>query len=200
MIDVRIMAHPSRADNVKVMLQDLKLSDEIVVWDDRINGGDAMYTARKAWLYPITDGCTHRIVLQDDAELCDGFLTIVEKVAEKYDDSIVSFFHMETYVGNNRYEQCNLGGGIALMMPVKMIYQFFDYVDKGIYMHCTRDLAERILKADTISIRSWMKHEHIPCVTTVPSLVQHLGNVSLVGIDRKRVALDYTKNPPTTGW
>ena len=42
--------------------------------------------------------------------------------------------------------------------------------------------------------------DNIKGVTTVPSLVQHIGDESLVGIKRHRVALDFTIDPPLEGW
>jgi hypothetical protein len=62
-VDICIMAHPSRKDNIKQIQQQLNLSDDSIFWDDRENGGDAMYTAKKAWSSPIPEGCTHRLVI-----------------------------------------------------------------------------------------------------------------------------------------
>ena len=64
--DLRIMAHSSRRDMVMRLLKQLDMGEEIVVWDDREDGGDAIYTAEKAWRSPLSPGITHRVVIQDD--------------------------------------------------------------------------------------------------------------------------------------
>ena len=50
-IDIKIMAHPSRRDNVLKVLKQLNMDESIVVYDDRENGGDALYTASIAISY-----------------------------------------------------------------------------------------------------------------------------------------------------
>lgn len=200
MIDVKIMAHPSRSRNVGAMLQSLGMSEDIVVWDDRENGGDAMYTARKAWTAPIPEGCTHRIVFQDDGDICDNFMAIAEKAAAKHPNTVVTFFHMGEMPKDERYQEYMLSVGVALMLPVKVIERWFDFVDNRIQNYCAKELLPDILKADTSCLRLFLRNAHIPCVTTVPTLVQHIGDNSLVGINRRRVAVDFEKYPTLSGW
>jgi hypothetical protein len=40
----------------------------------------------------------------------------------------------------------------------------------------------------------------VPIINTVPSLVQHIGDNSLVGCKEKRIAIDFVKSPPVLGW
>ena len=199
MIDIRIMAHPSRSENVTKMLQALNFSEDIVVWDDRPGKNDAMYTARKAWTAPIHGGCTHRLVLQDDGELCEGFLEIAEQVAAKHPQEIVSFMHEGEVPSEGRYRPHVFSVGVALMIPVALLDDLWWFVDNRLPVVALPHLHE-IIKHDTTCIRYWLRYRDIPCITTVPSLVQHIGDESLVGIDRKRIAPDYTKTPPLTGW
>ena len=199
MIDIRIMAHPSRRENVMKMLQALNLSEDVVAWDDRPGKNDAMYTARKAWTAPIIDGYTHRLVLQDDGELCDNFLEIAEQVAAKHPREIVSFMHEGEIPGDGRYRSHVFSVGVALMIPVLLLDDLWWFVDNRLPVVALPNLHE-IIKHDTTCIRYWLRYRHIPCITTVPSLVQHIGDESLVGIDRKRIAPDYTKTPPLCGW
>ena len=199
MIDIRIMAHPSRKENVEKILASLSLSPDIVIYDERENGGDAMYTAQKAWNLPLYDGCTHRLVLQDDIEICDNFLEIVEIVAQKHQSELVSFFHCEKYDGNVRYEHTRRVWGCALMLPAKLISSCWDYI-RRIPEKSWCDKPEIIMRHDTDCIFVWAIENNIPIINTVPSLVQHIGNNSLVGIKEKRVAPDFIKLPPVTGW
>lgn len=198
-VDIRVMAHPSRADNVRRILDSLSVADDIVIWDDRENGGDAMYTARKAWEYPAQEGYTHRLVLQDDAEFCDGFISIAERVAVSNPDKVVTFMHEGSIESSERYEPFVFTVGCALMIPLKLIPKLWDFVDNRLQFY-TGPMHDEIIKHDTTCIRLWMGNTGVQCVTTVPSLVQHIGDESLVGITRRRVSTDYTKTPPMDGW
>lgn len=199
MIDIRIMAHPSRYDNVMKILLQLSLSKDVVVWDDRKHGGDAMYTARKAWNLPIPDGCTHRLVLQDDIEICDGFLDIIDVVAKKHPSQIVSFFHCENYDGENRYVNTSRLWGCAVMIPtclLKGCWEYIKHIPKEPW--CTKP--ELVMPHDTDCIMLWAIENSVPIINTVPSLVQHIGDNSLVGIKEKRIAQDFIKSPAINGW
>lgn len=195
MIDIRIMAHPSRKENVNYILNRLSLSEDSVVWDDRPGGGDATYTARKAWCHPLPEGCTHRLVLQDDIEICENFLNIVEQVAAKHTDKLVSFFHTEG-VMIERYNRTPKVWGQALMFPVHLIRPCWNFIDNTVLKWYKYD----VWRHDTLCIRLWAEHHGIHVINTSPSLVQHIGDISLVGIDKERIATDYTKEPPLNGW
>lgn len=199
MLDIRIMAHPSRRDNVLKMLADLGMDGSIVVWDDRENGGDAMYTARKAWQFPIPEGCTHRLVLQDDGELCEGFLAIAQQAAKSHPNSVVSFMYEGARDTDSRYIQEVFTVGVALMIPVCLLDDLWRFVDVDM-LKLPEEFRKKTLLHDTSCIRLWMRERRIKSYTTVPTLVQHIGDESLVGIDRHRVSADYTKHPPMTGW
>ena len=93
-IDIKIMAHPSRRNNVLSILKQLNMDESIVVYDDRPNGGDALYTSRKAWLSPMPVDKTHRLVLQDDILLCDNFINIVHDIIRTLPDKVISLFNM----------------------------------------------------------------------------------------------------------
>lgn len=198
-VDICIMAHPSRADNVERLREALCLPNASIFWDDREVGGDAMYTARKAWQSPLPEGCTHRLVFQDDAEVCDGFLDILETVARKHPNEVVTFFHEGTIDTTERYYPHVFTVGCAIMIPAKMLDDLWWFVDNRMEVYCKPQL-EEILKRDTSCIRVWMRNRFVKCYTTVPSLVQHIGDNSLVGINRKRVSDDFTMNPPLEGW
>lgn len=191
MIDVKIMAHPSRRENVLKILSELNLDESIVAWDDREKLGDAMYTAKKAWLAPVPPGCTHRLVLQDDIEVCDNFLMLADIVAEQNKDCIISFFHCEKYDTDEPYQDIKVMWGCGIMMPVDIMETVWNYID---YMGKHPNLfKEHDLLKDTNSIKIAATNNNIPIKNTVPSLVQHIGDTSLVGYKATRVAKDYKK-------
>lgn len=193
------MAHPSRKENVERIREALNLAYDAITLDDRPGCNDAMYTARKTWAEPIPKGCTHRVVIQDDAEVCENFTEIAEKVAQKFPDEIISFFHCEDFPNDKRYHEGHTVWGVALMIPVHLLPSLWEFVDNHVE-RVSGVLSEKILKKDTDCIRLWKNHRGIPYYVTTPSIVQHIGDSSLVGVEKKRIALDYTKNPPVSGW
>jgi hypothetical protein len=159
-----------RKENVNKILETLCLPEAIVTSDDRPGKNDAMYTARKAWATPVPEGCTHRLVLQDDIEICDNFIEIVNKVAKSKPNQIISFAHLEELPTDNRYYSQIFDMGIALMIPVKLLNDFWWFVDNRLPVIAKPRLNE-LLKHDTTCMRYWIRYQNIPCVTTVPSLV-----------------------------
>lgn len=199
MIDIRIMAHPSRYENVMKILSAISMSEDIVVWDDREHGGDAMYTAQKAWTLPIPDGCTHRLVLQDDIEICDSFLDIVEQVAEQHPAQVVSLFHCEQYQDDTKYVEARRLWGCAIMIPSSLVKQCWNYIESIPQKPWYKNMGD-VMRHDTDCIMVWAVNNGIQIINTVPSLVQHIGDESLVGIKEKRIAQDFVKSPPIIGW
>lgn len=182
------------------ILSKLSLQEDVVIWDDRENGGDAMYTAKKAWTSPVPNGCTHRLVLQDDIEICDNFIDIVEQISKKNTSQIVSLFHCEKYEDDIRYIITRRLWGCAIMMPVSFIPLCWEYIEHIPEKPWCGDNAETIMRHDNDCIALWSIDNSIPVINTVPSLVQHIGDNSLVGIKEKRIAQDFIKSPPLTGW
>ena len=194
MVDIRIMASPKRETNVKYILNKLKMSDDIVVWDDRPNGGDAMYTARKAWLSPIDKDTTHRLVLQDDIDICENFIENVEEIAKRNPDNIVSLINFlnPTNYPNKRgtpYYQVSVVPGCAIMMPSYMITNCMDwcdnYEDKSLAIH------------DDLMISKFANTNGVKLVTILPCIVQHCGAESLLSIKYSwdRICKNYDPNP-----
>ena len=68
------MATPKRKEMAETLCNKLGIPKENIIWDDRPNGGMPRYTAEKAWLSPFGKTITHRMVIQDDVEICQDFL------------------------------------------------------------------------------------------------------------------------------
>lgn len=183
----------SRDAMIANLKNQLDLDDTSVYYDDRPSGGLAIYTAKKAWLSPIESGETHRVVFPDDAMVCDGFKGISEKIIETHPDSIISLFCWEGKQRDKRLE--NLSSpylesrfviGCGIIMPVKYIKPCFDWV-KEVYDDNV---------ADDAAIQYWANENNIPIITTIPSLVQHLGDDSILTPNATiRKSAYFTKNP-----
>lgn len=174
--DIRIMAHPSRKEHVSFLLSKLNMPEDIVVYDDRPNGGDAIYTSEKAWRSPITDPkVTHRVVLQDDVLLSDNFLEKLNDIVNTVPDKPISLFNMFIDgLPEYRYKSCcyfvtHEISGVAILMPVEYIQPCWDWINeqKGRDNYC---------KDDDIMITRYFESCQIAAYTTIPSLVQHMSD------------------------
>ena len=194
MIDIKIMAHPKRKENVMKILSMLNMDESIVCWDDRPSGGDAWYTARKAWSSPIPEGCTHRLVLQDDVELCDDFIKHATSIADRHKThavSLINFLQPKNYPNyrNTPYYKLDVMAGCAIMLPVNIINDMIQWCDES---------EDEILKPhDDLMISKYCREHNILKVATIPSIVQHIGHESL--FDKEygwdRMSKNYQKRP-----
>lgn len=196
MIDIKIMAHPKRSENVERIVNKLGLSKDNVIWDDRPNGGDAMYTARNAWLAPIPGNCTHRLVLQDDVDVCNDFISHATAIANRHKTHVVSLINFDNpsnypnHRGTPYYRIKGNMSGCAIMMPVNMIRPCMDWIDNQ---------DDEILKPhDDLMISKYCRDHNILMVATIPCIVQHLGGDSslldaIYNWDRK--SKYYSENP-----
>lgn len=192
--DIRIMAHPSRRDNVLKVLKQLGADESIVIYDDRENGGDALYTARKAWLSTFDSNVTHRLVLQDDVLLCDNFLEIVKDIINTLSDNVISLFSTIPVDLVKRKKCCykkydNLSG-VAIIMPVIYIKDCWKWIDEN----------RNDCLCDDIMISKYCNKHGIKTYTTIPSIAQHLGDTdykSLLPTEYycARISTTYVQNP-----
>lgn len=178
MIDIRIMASPKRAKNVARLCSKLGLAEDAVTWDDRPNGGDAMYTARKAWLHPLPDGVTHRLVLQDDVEVCEDFAHIIDAIASTHPRRAVtgiSFLQPSNYPAYNGtpYYRVNNMPGCAIMLPADVARSCMEWCDSS---------TDAILKPhDDLMISKYCREHSVMMIATFPCIVQHPDDDTLLG-------------------
>ena len=188
------MASPKRRDNVYKILSKLNMDDSIVVWDDRPNGGDAMYTARKAWLSDLPDGVTHRLVLQDDVDICDNFIHHIEQIAIRNKNHVVSLinFLQPLNYPNKRgtpYYEVNTVAGCAIMMPINLIKPCMEWCE---------NYDDKVLKPhDDLMISKYCNLHNIKLVTILPCIVQHLDTPTLLKAiyNWDRICRNYDSNP-----
>ena len=174
--DIRIMAHPSRKEMVKNILGQLGMSEDIVIYDDRKFGGDAIYTAEKAWKSPFTENdITHRIILQDDIILADNFLEKCKDIVNTVPDNPISLSN--TFIAGlpeYKYKSCcyfitHEIWGVGIIMPIKYIEPCWNWINsqKGTDNYC---------KCDDIMIMRYFESQNINAYTTIPCLVQHISD------------------------
>jgi hypothetical protein len=183
-VDIRIMAVPKRRDMVLAMLAQLGMPETIVSYDDRPQGGGPLYTARKCWLHPLQPGCTHRLVLQDDLELCTGFRVVAHLAAAAFPEAIFSFFNPRLRFTDRKTASPYIlipGGGCygqAIMIPAPLIKPCFRWVDRALGVG---------YEGDDTAIGLYSHARDVPMMATIPATVQHLAPMnSALGYNNPR--------------
>lgn len=173
-LDVKIMGVKKRADMIAGLLKTTGLDISSVVLDDRgyTGGGDAWYNAKRAWLSPIPEGCTHRLVLQDDIVICDGFIEICEKIINVFPEAIFSLYGGTWITPKMRKTDspyinvrgCGIGG-VAIIMPVEHIPKMIAWSDS---------VFGKDYKHDDGRIGFYALCHAIKVFGTIPDLTDHL--------------------------
>lgn len=180
MVGIKIVGVHERDHMIDSMNRQLQLPAGDIIYDERPGGGYAFPILKKAWLDPYAEEETHRVVLNDDLELCDNFREICEQIAKAQPNSIVSFF--TTYLNSSfcdqeiklihtPYIKHDIGiFGCAIMMPKNVAIECMEYTQK--------DYPD--IKFESRAFTEFAREIGIPIITTLPCLVQHIGDESLV--------------------
>lgn len=185
-----------RIDTINEIAKKLNIDDNNIFLDDRPNGGNALYTAKKAYLSDTGDA-THLVVFQDDVELCNDFINICEKIIATHSDKIVSLFPFDYQMYSDQYE--NIGtpylsvdimSGCGVIMPVQYIKPCFDYIKTEF-----NDEIE-----DDMGIKKWAEYAGVDIITTIPAIIQHIGDKSILNKYRPIQRTYYFEKDPIADW
>lgn len=183
--DIKIYGIEERQDNILKNKEILGLSDNdimILKKEDRVTPQDRFpyKMCKKSFMGSVPEGITHRVVLQDDVELAPNFLYYVDKLINTQPNAIfmltaLDFKTRNNYGDNLKSPYIRVGqfvSGCALIVPVKYIYAMFNWLETTYPKIWTGHPHE------DFAIKIFANMYGIPCLTTIPSLVQHLGDVS----------------------
>ena len=203
--DIKVYGVKKREDNIRNTQKILGLSDDDIFFDDRPNGGTAFYTAKKTWNLPVPEGITHRICLQDDIELCDNFKEIVQQMIETHPNAIINLtaselglrdkddnfkFYKEFSLANTPYIKPIYSTGCALIIPV----QYIKYIWEWCYQYGHEDTDE------DVSIMYWARQYKIPYISVLPSIINHIGNESLIHPEYPVRRCEFFRKHPVANW
>lgn len=179
-----VMAHPSRAKAAHALAASLPELAPRVVFDPEPDGPPAtLRTARAAWS-AVPPGSTHHLVLQDDATPVPGMAATLEKVLTAHPELPVSLFCEWGSATASMARWAALGGfGLAecvdsyvptvgLALPSATAVALVEAVDR----HHPGDPDDEV-------IARFLEEGGRSAFVTVPNLVQHDGDGSLVGND-----------------
>lgn len=191
-VSIRIFGVPERMDNIRFNQNRLLLPDDHIFIDENHDGCYA--TAKRAWSFPTDKEFV--LVLQDDVELCDNFMKYVNIIVDTQPDSIVSLYstHYSRRVSVNR-------------IPTESPYLETEFLTaQGIIMK--RDYIEDCLstwdpekRGDDVNIANWAKKNGIRILTIIPTILQHIGDISVFDPSRSMGRSEfYRKNPIDVNW
>ena len=171
-LSVAIMAVPERAAGVAAI--QAQLGEEVPVFYDPERSGP-WATAKRAWL--AHTGVYH-VVLQDDLAVCRDFLLTVDRMVRLVPNACFSLFstsgkgtRLADEAGASWYVRRDGPWGAAVVLPSAWIPAMVRYGDSR------ADLRHH----DDRRLGSFLKRHHFLTFYPVPSVVEHLGDKSVLG-------------------
>jgi hypothetical protein len=205
-LGVYVMHHPSREVTIRPLVRQLGRSDVVVIEDPHPEYiGSAWRTAREAWSDEGDPGETHRLVIQDDAWPCNGFLDAAVRVIAHYPWAAVAFWVGEDHVDAPLLRRW--GGPVC---PIDQQTSWAPTVALAMPSHHAREIrphgdeCHSGSRHDDQIIACYLRSAGVPLLATVPCLVDHPGALSLTGLQHqgaRRAAIWIDKvDPMTLDW
>lgn len=169
-VEIRIAGVRKRTSEIQDTISRLKLDPNVVRFDDF--GEGCLRNKLHIWqgAIPFDHDTTHVCVLDDDAEVVDGFMEIIEKCASRFSRGVFSFFSDK--IKEHKYNEitpyvlmrnCNIKG-IAIMAPIDIIPLYIDFTESLVQKYGYRH--------DDGAWRIFSIMNDIPTFCTVPNLVR----------------------------
>ena len=200
MVDIKIVASRQRQEMVENLRDTLELTDQDVFYDESSETGNPYLPVKQTWLLPHADGVTHRVVLNDDVQVCSGFKQIIEQMAQSHPDCAFSLFTMafdgESYNDfisglDSPYIRHDWSmWGCAILLPIGIVEECFNYIDAV--------FGEDAL--ESFGILSFLRHKQIPVLSTIPVTIQHVGDESLFDPNLPVRRTTRFEENPTADW
>ncbi|TCO44789.1 NAD-dependent epimerase/dehydratase family protein [Actinocrispum wychmicini] len=196
-----VMAHPRRTASAETLISSAPFLD-LVLDPDPSGPPTGLRTSMRAWS-SVPAGSTHHLVLEDDAQLCEGFRDQAERAVAAAPDAAIVLF---TAWGSRNGAVVRLGAlsgarwatpvaeytaNVALILPAAVGEGFADYAR-----------AHGGTWPDDVILARYLKSLGVPTYLTVPNLVEHGEFPSISGNDRHglRLSACHSAVPADTDW
>ena len=191
----------AREQTIRKLANSLSLCSKDVFYDEQATGKFPFELMRTVWTTDRNNSETHRVILQDDIDICNGFQDICYQIANAHPDKIISLFPFDYQTKKDGelnkvspYRRVGVISGCALLLPISIIDSFFGWVDY-------RSTDKQFNKLpETIMLRIFSNDAHIPVITTIPSTVQHIGDESLIYQNAPIGRTEYFEKNPIADW
>lgn len=191
-IDVRIFGVPDRIENIRENQKLLGVPDDRIVIDLAHDG--CIPTAKRAW--GIEPNAPHVLVIQDDVELSDDFLSTCRRIVSVWPDAIVGLYpgqfprrvQVRRLDPSSPYITTTALSGQGIIMPSRYITP------------CLASWSDE-LRGDDVNIGAWAKTNGVLMLTTIPCIIQHLPVRSVFDPSRNLGSTDFfVKDPSGVDW
>ncbi|MCT2277425.1 hypothetical protein [Micromonospora chalcea] len=184
-LSVAIMHHPRRRERIPPLVRDCAPLTARVVTDPDPDGVPSpLRTAKVAWR-AVADGATHHLVLQDDIRLIRSFATQVHRaIAARPEHGISLYSHWDSPQNSYLVRRAVIAG-----WPFAPLSLFEWTPTQGFVLPVrrARELADYLagipddVKDDDEMVVMFCREAGIPVVGTVPHLVDHRFDPTIVG-------------------
>lgn len=201
--DIHICGMHERDEMIAQLVKKLELSYENVHYDDRSLEEypiprSKIYTSRKAYLAEIPEGLTHRVVFDDDMDVCNNFKEICQQIIDTHPNDFISLFPADFIdkipsIENldTPYLETEVLCGNAVIIPVQYLQPCFDYIKEEFDDECD----------DEVALVSFAQENNIKIITTIPSTVQPVSFYSLLrDCEFEYRTVYYNSNPTNVNW
>lgn len=192
--DIKVYGIEDRRENILKTKEILNLSDNDIYI---VKKGKWPYDlCKQVFKSPHEPDVTHRLVLQDDCELCPDFEKYLQQIVNARPDDIfmltaLDFKTQIDYADNLKSPYVEVGqfvSGNAVIIPIKYIDQMFDWLDSR-YPQISIGNPHEDAAFKFFTIENGLR-----CTTTVPSIVQHIGHRSSLCNYKTRAETYYFKD------
>lgn len=181
--DIKVYAVKAREEMIKKEYIDTGVcTEDDIVYDDRPNGGACIYNNLRAWEMPCET--THRLCMADDLHLCENFREYIQKIIDAHPDDVITLYNAcydwykydlypakeSPYYLNKQF--C----ANATIMPIKYVPIYKQWLldkfgDNWVNM------------IDDEQLYNWCFTTNHRNLCTIPTLIQHIGNQSILTPD-----------------
>lgn len=185
--DIKIYGIHQRDNFILSLVNKLNLDIDDVLYDETEGICQPTRIFEQALNLSYNQNITHRIILQDDVDVCNDFYDSVKKIIDAHPDWVIFLFPV-SYVGwerdhqfidmNTPYIECKIAAGCGIIIPTKYIKPFLSWAH--------RTYGDKMYeKPDDLLLQEWLNYCKITYVNTKPSLIQHIGDVSIITPHKK---------------
>jgi len=200
------MTHPRRRQWAARLATSI---DATLIQDpDPAGPPSALRCAMEAWTRPISGRYSHRLVVQDDALLCQNFLAAARIMLTRYPTAMIAFYVGNAHPGGWHYHTaarrcehvCPLPlhhfvPTVCLAMPIPVAEAWAAWTQANVVPG---------YPYDDEAFRMYREVSHVPALATIPCLAQHTNHQpSLIGHQhhgRRQAACWIGDHDPTHLW
>ena len=198
MNNIKIFSCRQREKMARTLCGRLMLTARDIIFDSRSSQNQSFcYEVSMAWeRFDVSNLSGWSMLIQEDCEICDGFIDIVGQIMTAHPNTVFSFFpyyYMDKTVTvdkDNPFWEAEIVSGCCIAVPNKYIDEMVQYMRRQKHLSCGEDL-----------VIGWFAHENkIPILTTIPAIIQHIGDVSVIDPSKPIRRTQYFERDPVANW